>query len=400
MSVCTDQQIPVLPRADWAKRQKCRLIQGLTRLSLSLSHHVRESYLRSTDVDYVKEPGLGSLAAFFGSTEAKPQDSDKLMDLYWNRAELKKAFADSRKERFRLQDNIKRQEGATARLQQKLDHLEDLLIDPQSTHNVVVFYQLRGLALRCERKLAKFAEQLKQQREQKQHSGVMSDWKVRLGEEIGQAEEQLLMQRQQTQQMEDQCEALRRRLEDMGVIQKVFKGRSARADLDRLKQQIEIGCSDETSLLADLAAINERTPPESQGLDISSKRSINLMILAFAQQLYLQFTDRDFAGIVKEASEKSVGSITYGNQLECAQILERIEKHIEIMEHNADFARILRKRATLIGEKAVFRNETEVVPAAVSTSTVFSIDDDGLVTEQEASILGENFWGIAKVLSR
>jgi len=376
------------------------LIQGLTRLSLSLSHHIRESFLHYLDVDYVKEPGLGSLAAFFGSTEEKPQDSEKLMDLYWNRAELKKAFADSRKEHFRLQDNIKRAEGATARVQQKLDHLEDLLIDPQWTHNVGVFYQLRGLGLRCERKLSKFAEQLKQQREQKRHGDVMSDWKLRLGEESEQIKEQLLMQRQQTQQLEDQCEADRRRLEEMGVIQRVFKSRSARADLERLEQQIETRRSDETSLLADLAAINERTPPESQGLDISSKRSINLMILAFAQQLYLQFTDRDFAGIVKEASEKSVGSINYGNQLECAQILERIEKHIEVMEHNADFARILRKRATLIGEKAVFRTDSEVVPAAGTTTTVFDIGDDDSVREQEASILGENFWGIAKVLSR
>ena len=57
---------------------------------------------------------------------------------------------------------------ATARLQQKLDHLEELLLDPDWAANVVVFYQLRSLALRCQRKLAKFAEQLKQQREQRQ----------------------------------------------------------------------------------------------------------------------------------------------------------------------------------------------------------------------------------------
>jgi hypothetical protein len=351
-------------------------------------------------VDYVKEFGLGSLAALFGSTEDKPQDSEKLMDLYWNRAELKKAFADARKEHFRLQDSIKRAEGATARIQQKLDHLEELLIDPQWIHNVVVFYQLRGLGLRCERKLAKFAEQLKQQREKKQHSGVMSEWNVELAEDRAQVDAQLLQQRQQTQQLASQYEADQQRLESMSGLQRFFKSRSARAELARLTQHIEAGRSDESSLLAELAAIDERAPPESPGLDISSKRSINLMILAFAQQLYLQFNDRDFAELVKEASEKSVGSINYGNQHECAQLLDRIKNRIEIIENNTDFARVLRKRATLIGEKAVFRNDTEVVPAAVSTATVFDIDDDGLVTEQEASILGENYWGIAKVLSR
>ena len=343
---------------------------------------------------------MGSLAALFGSSEEKPQDSEKLMDLYWNRAELKKSFADARKEHFRLQDKIKQQEGATARVQQQLDHLEELLIDPQWAHNVVVFYQLRGLALRCERQLARFAEQLKQQREKKQHSGVMSEWNAQLAEESAEVEERLLLQRDEMQQIEDQQQAARRQLEAMGSIQRIFKGRSVKAGLQQLEQQIETTRSNETSLLGELAAIQERTPPENQGLNVSGKRSINLMILAYAQQLYLQFTDREFAMTVKEAREKSVGSINYGNQHECAQILERIEKRIEILEHNADFADVLQQRSKLISKQATFRSESDVVPVAATTTTVFDIDDNGLIRETEASILGENYWGIAKVLSR
>ena len=112
---------------------------------------------------------MSSLTAIFGNSAEKTQDSDKLMDLYWNRAELKKEFAGMRKEQWRLKDLVKEQEGATARLQQKLDYLESLLVDPEWAHNDVVYYQLRGLARKCERKLARFAEQLKQQREQKKH---------------------------------------------------------------------------------------------------------------------------------------------------------------------------------------------------------------------------------------
>ena len=343
---------------------------------------------------------MGSLATLFGSSEDKQEDSEKLMDLYWNRAELKKAFADARKEHFRLKDKIKQQEGATARIQQKLDHLEDLLIDPQWAHNVVVFYQLRGLALRCERKLAKFAEQLKQQREQKQQSGVMSEFNAQLEVESAEVEERLLALRQEMQQWEGQLQAERRRLESMGGFQKVLKGRSVNADLEQLEEKLDAARAEETSMVAELAAISDRTPPEMLGLNISSKRSINLMILAFAQQIFLQFSDSDFAAIVKEASEKSVGSINYGTQHECAQILERVQRRVEIMEQSSDFAGVLQKRAKLIGEKAVFRNDADVVPVADSTATVFDIDDNGLVQEKEVAILGENYWGISKVLSR
>ena len=92
---------------------------------------------------------MSSLTAIFGNSEEKTQDSDKLMDLYWNRAELKKEFADMRKEQYRLRDLVKEQEGRTARIQQQLDHLEGLLVDPDWAHNVVVYYQLRGLGRRA-----------------------------------------------------------------------------------------------------------------------------------------------------------------------------------------------------------------------------------------------------------
>ncbi len=343
---------------------------------------------------------MGTLATLFGSPEDKEQDSDKLMDLYWNRAELKKSFADARTEHFRLQDRIKQQEGATARIQQKLDQIEGLLGDSESAHSVVAYYQLRGLALRCEDRLAVFAEQLKQQREKKQHDGMMSDWQAKLAVESAQVEEQLLVQRSQMKQVEDDLLAKGQTLESMGGIKKLFKGRSVKADLKMLQRQIESIRGAEQSLLADLSAINARTPPETQGLDVANKRSINLLILAFAQQLYLYFVDKDFAKTVKEAGDKSAGAMSYGNQYECARLLEQIQKHIEIMDQAKDIASTLKKRAKLIGERASFTGDTVVVPAPGSTTTVFDIDDNGIVRENNVSILEENYWRIANVLTR
>lgn len=343
---------------------------------------------------------MGGLAALFGNSEEKSQDSDKLMDLYWNRAELKKSFAKQRKEQYRLKDQIKRQEGAAARLQQKLDHLENLLLDPQWVHNVVVFYQLRGLAQRCERNLAKFAEELKQQREKREHEKRVSRWKAGLAEEASRLEGQLSDHRAMAQQLEEQLSAEQQKLDSMNFFAKLFKGRVVKTSIRQLEQNLEVARNEEQSIIADLASINERGEPEAKGLDVASKRSINVMILAFAQQLYSQFDDGGFATLVKESSEKSVGSVNYGGKYECTQILEQIENRIEKLEQNRDFADILRKRATLIGAKAEFRNKSDVVPIAASTSTLFEIDETDAVREKEVPILGENWWGIAKVLSR
>jgi hypothetical protein len=343
---------------------------------------------------------LGGLAALFGNSEEKPQDSEKLMDLYWNRAELKKSFANQRKEQYKLQDQIKREEGKSARLQQKLDHLEDLLLDPQWVYNIVVFYQLRNLALSCERNLARFAEQLKLQREQKQHEEMMAEWKAKLGEESAQLEEMLLNHRNHMQQLEDQLAAQQQALDAMGIFAKLFKGRAVKAGIKQSEQQLQVARAEEAAMLADLGAISERAEPENRGLDTASKRSINLMILAFAQELYVNFEDNEFATLVKDSSEKSAGSVNYGNKHECTQIMERIEKHMELMEQNKDFADVLRKRVTLLGQKAEFHNKSDVVPIAASADTVFVIDEDGSIRERQVSILGENWWAIAKVLSR
>ena len=106
---------------------------------------------------------MTSLTGLFKAVPEETQDNDKLVDLFRNRAELKKEFAAQRNEKYQLQDRVKQHEGATARVQQKMDHLESLLLDREWVHNVVVFYQLRRLAAHCRAKVERFAEELKQQ---------------------------------------------------------------------------------------------------------------------------------------------------------------------------------------------------------------------------------------------
>jgi hypothetical protein len=343
---------------------------------------------------------LSSLTAIFGNTADKSQDSEKLLNLYWNRAELKKEFAGMRKEQFKLQDRIKQQEGATARMQQKLDHLEQLLIDPAWARNVVVFYQLRGLALRCQRKLAKFAEQLKQQREQRQHNSLLVQWNDQRTREMKVIESRIAEQQAAIQQLEGQLQAERQRLLSMSGFLKFFRRRSVTAILDKLAAQIDEAAQHEQSLRQKLDEIRTRRPPENQGLDLQTKRSINFMILSFAQQLLLHFADNDMAALAKEASEKSVGAINYGSPRECDELLTRIQKRLAMMEQNTDFAAILQNRAKMIAEKALFRTESDTVPIAGTVTTVFDIDKNGTISTSESKLLGENYWGIAKILSR
>lgn len=343
---------------------------------------------------------MSSLTAIFGSSEEKTHDSDKLMELYWNRAELKKEFAAMRKERYQLQDRIKEKEGAIARIQQRLDHLENLLVDPAWAHNVVVFYQLRGLGRRCERKLARFAEQLKQQREKKKHNALLVNWNEQRKQEAREIEEQVVQKRDLMQQLEDQLQSEQRRLTSMSGFKRWFRGRSAMKGIDALAAQVEATAHEEEGLRMNLEEVRNRKPPDHEGLDIAAKRSINLMILAFAQQLYLHFDEFGIAAQLKEATEKSVGAINYGTRYECDQLLQKMHKSMDRLDKVAEPADILKQRAVKLGEDARFASSKDAVPVADTMSTLYKIDGDGTVHRSELNVAGENYWGISRIFSR
>lgn len=344
---------------------------------------------------------MTSLTAIFGSSqEQDSEDSEKLLELYWNRAELKKEFANLRDETFQLKDEIKTQQGHTARAQQKLEHIENLLLDPEWVHNVVVFYQLRAMNNHFVGMLARFAEQLKQQREKRQHGRLLEEWNDRRRGEAESIEAKIGEFRMQMQRLEDQLQAERHRFSMMGGFRRFLSKRSIARRLDKIATDIGEARRKESVLQTDLTEVNYREAPDTEGLDVASKRSINLMILSFAQQMYLHFHDDNLAALTKESGDKSVGAVAYGSNSDCEFLLSSINERGTSMEQASFFADILTKRAKLLSETAVFKTDDEAVPDANSVLIVYDIDANGVVNRKDANLLGENYWDIARVLSR
>jgi len=341
---------------------------------------------------------LGTI--FKGEPEQPAQETDKLVDLFRNRSELKKEFAALRNEKFRLQDRVKQQQGATARVQQKLDHLESLLLDPEWVHNVAVHFQLRRLGLRCRTQLEGFAEQLKQQRERRSYDKVLERWQSRQSSEVARIEAEIGERRMRLQLAEDQLQAERHRLSTMSSVTRLVRGKEQQAKIDDIEKLVEHVRAKETALLGELENIHGKTPPDPEGLDTEAKRAINYKILAFAQQLYLHYSEDDLAGMIREAVQKSVGAINYGKRKQCAEVLSLIERHEAGFDLTDGLVELLQRRAKMIAEGAVFRGNDDPVPVPASVATLFDIDQNGVVRSSDVNLLGENYFGLANVLSR
>lgn len=343
---------------------------------------------------------MASRQAIFGIANEPGEENDKLVELFKNRAELKKEFAALDKEKYRLQQLIREQQGATARVTQRLEHLESLLVDPEWVHTVVVFYQLRSLNRRCQSNLAKFAEQLKLQRENRRRDIQMQAWREKRDARKAELEKELEEHRERVNLLEDEIQAERHQVESMSGFSKILKGRTASSELVELGERLDAVRKDEQALLETLESIEQAEHPDPPGLSIPEKRSINFMIIAFAQHLFLQFKDRNLVAMVKESSEKSIGAINYGNKPDCDQLLERVVAQVLSMEKASDYADVLKRRADLIAEHAVFQKDDDAVPVAGTVATVFAINANGVVTKSDANLVGDNYWGIANVLGR
>lgn len=347
---------------------------------------------------------MTSLSALFGSPpesgDDREQDGDKLLNLYWNRAELKKAFATLRDEKHDLAGRLKEQEGRAARVQQKLDHLENLLLDPEWVYNVVTHFQLLGLHRRCSKRLARFAEELKQKREKKLHSQRIEEWNEQRDLEATAIEAEIGSRRLAVQSIELELDTMRERLDSMNGVVRIFRKRKLQADVDELARALEAARAREQALLERYDSIQNRQPPDAEGLDIATKRMINFMIIAFAQHLYLDFRDDDLAPLARDAADKSVGAINFGGKDECDAILARVGRKLRDWDDAAIFADTLRQRARLIAEKALFANPDDAVPRPGTVATVFEIEPSGRVCEEKVDLLGRNFWNLDRVLSR
>ncbi len=342
---------------------------------------------------------MASLTAIFGNAQADEGDSEKLLELYWNRAELKKEFAALRDETFSLQKRIEEQEGDKARLTQKYEQLESLLLDPDWAHSVIVHYQLRALNASLKRKVARFAERLKQQREKREHSRLLSVWEDRNNAEKEQIAASIGEQRMQVQLLEDQLQQVRQRYSAMGAIARFFRKRAVTRELDAIVGTIESHQAREKELIGEIEEVERREAPDTQGLTVSQKRSINFMILSFVQHVYLHFEEGNLAMLAKEAGDKSVGAIKYGSKRECDALLKHLAASAGSFDGVGSFADALQVRAKLLSEKAKFRSDDEALPIASSVATVYRIHDNRLVDEQPGNLFGENYWGIGDAVS-
>ena len=327
-----------------------------------------------------------------GGEPPKPKlevDDDRVLHLFKNRAELKKAHSELQDEVQRLKDRIKQQEGATARVQEMLQGLEARLATPETGYPALVFYQLRELWNLGRMLLMQFVAELATQLEERERRAFFAEYNRkqfarRQGVEanLREAELQAAAARDAVAQLEQQLQRLQR-------FWHYFKRRSVRQRLQAATLQSMLRVQDLEAARAARDALDAEPAPEFAGLSIDARRAINMAAIAYGQVLYERLSRTPLMELARDAAgRREPPRDDYGDRARCEATMVEIVRGRGLLQQKNSVTAEVKQRSERLRDLAKYRNSEDTVPTADSLSSAV----DG------TKVLADDLWEIFRVL--
>jgi hypothetical protein len=349
---------------------------------------------------------LGFLKLSLRPPDVPPEEDHRVLALFRNRAELKKAYGDLQEESFRLKDLVKQQEGATQRVQDMLNALEGRLGIAETAYPALVFYQLRRLWQSGRELIAAFVADLARQQEERerrahlaQHNREQFARRQSAETELGNAQALHAEASAQLATLEGERAALTRfwhYFRRRALERRIAAAQAALAGID----------SSVTQTQARVDEIARETAPEFPGLSLQSRRSINLAVIACAEVLCLRLTELKTP--VVELARQAVGrrepGDEYGSPKECVLLMGEIARAHRLIGERVGLAGEIRDRSERLKSVARYRGPKDTAPQveclAPSAGDVLTQPVQGEQAARLPNVLAEDTWDLFRVLLR
>lgn len=321
-------------------------------------------------------------------------DEERLMQLFQNRAGLKKAYADLKDEFHLLRDRLKQQEGATIRVQEQLDALGDLLADPRTGFGALVFYQLRGLWKTCHLQLSGFAADLTRQAEIRETTKHKSECEAAKAARLADVDERLQAAATDADQQRAHLSEAQSQLARLTAFWHYFARRRLQKSLDALRHGVVIADAAVGDLHAERSAIGNEALDEFPGISLSARRNINLAIISYAESLCEHVDAYSLAARAKEAVARRVHEMSFGTRADCEGYMQRVQKAQSAVSNHKQITVGVRTKLEKLRATCEYRNSADTVPTADSLSAAAS------ATPASWNVLAEDYWDLYTLLLR
>lgn len=346
---------------------------------------------------------LGFLKLNFRQEAPSPEE-DRVLTLFRNRAELKKAYGGLEDEIYRLKERIKQQEGATQRVQEMLNALETRLGMSDTGYPALVFYQLRRLWQSGRELIEQMVADLARQQEDRERRQHLAEHNRRQFPRRQAAEKQLRDSETAAADAANRVSELEGERARLTRFWHYFKRRALE---HRITEAVATAVAANATLTDARAAAEEleKEPvPEFPGLSVESRRAINLAALAYAETLCFRLVKTQLVKLAREATQRRECTDDYGTQAECEALMRDIEKAMGLIQARGNIAQEISGRTERLKKVAKYRGPNDTSPTAdsiaFSEGDVLSNDPQGVTAARMPNVLAEDTWDLFRILLR
>jgi hypothetical protein len=331
-------------------------------------------------------------------------DEERLMQLFQNRAGLKKAYADLKDEFHLLRDRLKQQEGATIRVQEQLDALGDLLGDPKTGFGALVFYQLRALWKSCHQQLSAFAAELTRQQEAREMARHKADTEAAQSARLADVDRRLQAAAAEADLQRQHLAAAQNEIGRLTAFWHYFKRRRRQKSLESLRSQVVVADAAVGDVHAERSAINHEAALEFPGISLAARRNINLAIISFAELLCEHVDAYGLAARAKEAVARRVHEMSFGSRADCEGYMQRVQKAQADVANQKQITVALKAKLDRLRATCEYRNNADTVPTADSLASNNVDLELGRAAKSPTAgtwnVLAEDYWDLFTLLLR
>jgi hypothetical protein len=349
---------------------------------------------------------IDKLSFLKGGTDggAVSPDEERLMQLFQNRAGLKKAYADLKDEFHLLRDRLKQQEGATIRVQEQFDALGELLGDPKTGFGALVFFQLRALWKVCHQQLATFATDLTRQQEAREVAKHKAETEAAKNSRLADVDRRLQAAAAQADLQRRHLAAEQAEIGRLTAFWHYFKRRRRQKSLESARSLVVAADAAVGDVHAERSAIEHEAAPEFPGISLAARRNINLAIISYAEMLCEHVDAFGLAARAKEAVARRVHEMSFGTRAECEGYMQRVQQAQAAVANQKQITGALKARLERLRATCDYRNNADTVPTADSLAANAIEADLGKTSKTPGAppwnVLAEDYWDLYTLLLR
>jgi hypothetical protein len=347
---------------------------------------------------------LGFLKLPFRKDEKEAGEDTRVLALFKNRAELKKAYGELEDEIYRLKDRIKQQEGATARVQEMLSALEQRLGAQESGYPALVFYQLRGLWQLGRELIEQFIADLARQLEDRERRAHYAEFNRKQFAKRQSVESQLRAAETQAADAGTHLASLQLQHAALTRFWHYFKRRSLAHQIQNAKALQGGAEATLAEARAAFEAVEKEGAPEFAGLSLDARRAINLAAIAYAEVLCLRLVKTRLVTLAREATGRREVADDYGSRADCESLMAEIARARALIQARTNIAQEVKLRSERLKQIARYRGPNDSSPTpesiAFSEGDVLAGETLGASAARMPNVLAEDTWDLFRVLLR